>query len=128
MAPAALAGLPLALVRLRNGRADVARDGLLHQLDDPHARPWILGAGHDAGRGGRARARPRKAAQSVLVADHGRRLPRLGGGDPPSRAERVVLRTGRPPPPPTLPEFRGGAPPPPPPPLPARAARGPPRR
>src|SRR5256886_1653924 len=99
MAPAALAGLPLARVTLRNGRAGVARDGLLHQLDDPHARPWILGAGHDAGRGGRARARPRKAAQSVLVADHGRRLPRLGGGDPPSRAERVVLRTGRVPPP-----------------------------
>ena len=63
LAPPRVARLPLAEPRLRDGRADVAGDGLLHQLDDPHGRPRLVGAGADAGRRRRARPRARQAAQ-----------------------------------------------------------------
>ena len=58
--------------RLRARRAPVARDGLLHELDDPHARPRHLGTGADAGRRNRARARARQAAEPVVASRHGR--------------------------------------------------------
>ena len=45
------------------GVADVAGDGLLHELDDPHDRPRRLGPVDDARRRRRARARAREAAQ-----------------------------------------------------------------
>ncbi len=43
-------------VLLRDGRPDVPGDDVLHVLDDPHARPRLVGAGDDARRRGRARA------------------------------------------------------------------------
>ena len=66
--------LPLARRSLfAHGPADVAGDGLLHQLDDPHARPRRLGAGDDARRRRRARPRARASSTSPLVAPDDRR-------------------------------------------------------
>src|ERR671928_719138 len=92
MEPAPLAPLPVALVRVPVGRADVAGDGPLHELHDPHARARLLGAGDDAGRRLRARPRPREATQPVLATLHGPRLPRLGRRLPDPRTERLALR------------------------------------
>ena len=38
-----VAGLPVAVALLRARRPDVAGDGVLHELDDPHARPQLVG-------------------------------------------------------------------------------------
>ena len=63
LAPPRLASLPLAVAPLRARRPDVARDGPLHELGDPHARPQRLGADDDARRRRGARPRQRQAAQ-----------------------------------------------------------------
>ena len=65
---AGLARLPLARLLFGLGRPDVAGDGLLHQLDDPHARPRRLGPDDDARRRGRAR---RSCAGSCTAAPGG---------------------------------------------------------
>ena len=54
---------------VRDGRPDVARDDLLHQLGDPHVRARLVGRGADARRRRRAGARARQA-QVALVASH----------------------------------------------------------
>ncbi len=63
LAPACLAGISLAVAALRDRRADVARDGPLHQFGDPHARPQRLGTDDDARGRGRARSRQRQAQE-----------------------------------------------------------------
>src|SRR6185312_11536887 len=79
-------------VPVPDGTADVAGDDLLHQLDDPHARPRLLGPGDDVRRRCGARAGAGQVAQSLLVVDNGGGARGLGVGDPASRAERLVLR------------------------------------
>ena len=71
---APLARLPLAGDRVRARRPDVARDDLLHQLGDPHARAQRLGAGADGD--GRGRARPRAAASCTAAGGSSRRRSR----------------------------------------------------
>ena len=90
----ALARLPLAGARSSgSASADVAGDGLLHQLDDPHARPQRLGAGDDAGRAPPSSGSLRGKLQSRVVAARAAvRARRLGRGVPDPRAERVALR------------------------------------
>src|ERR671923_2129577 len=118
--PPPVAGLPVAGLRLRDGRPDVAGDGLLHELDHPHPRPRRLGAGDDARRRRRARPRPREAQEPALAALRRARLPRLGDGLPRPRAERLVLPAlVVPPPPDRLADGRRGG-------LPARPRAAPP--
>jgi hypothetical protein len=73
------------------GDPDVAGDGLLHELGDPHARAQRLGPVVDARRRGAARARPRQAAQPALGADASARARRVRPRLPAPRAEPVVL-------------------------------------
>ena len=90
-----LAHLPLARPRLRDGGVDVARDGPLHQLGDPHVRPRLVGRGADARRRCRARARPRQAEVALVASHDAVRVRRHGHCVPRPRAEHVVLRTLR---------------------------------
>src|ERR671937_325030 len=91
-AAAALARIPLAVVRLPDGGSHVAGDGVLHQFDHSHARPRLVGAGDDARRRSGARARPRQATEPVLAALHRARVRRLGRGVPDPRAEQLAVR------------------------------------
>ena len=87
LAAARVARVPLAGARVRARRPHVAGDDLLHELDDPHARARRVGAGDDARRRGRARARQREAAQPLVASGDGRRRSSSPGRVPRARAE-----------------------------------------
>src|SRR5438046_713955 len=86
-----MARLPLADRVLRARCADVARDDVLHEFHDPHARARNLGGGAHDRRRNRARARAWEARQPVVAVDDGCRFPRLGRCVSRARTERVVL-------------------------------------
>ena len=54
LAAAHVADVPLAVVRVPDGRPHVARDDVLHELDDPHGRARGVGPGDDARRAPRS--------------------------------------------------------------------------
>src|SRR5581483_9609922 len=91
LAPAPVARLPVALAALRARRTDVAGDGLLHELDRPHARAQLLGRGDDARRRGRARPDQRQAEKRALAAGRAALVRRLRRGLPDPRGEPVAL-------------------------------------
>src|SRR5947199_1743023 len=86
-----MARLPLADRVLRARCADVARDDVLHEFHDPHARARNLGGGAHDRRRNRARARAWEARQPVVAVDDGCRVPRLRRCVSRARTERVVL-------------------------------------